>query len=75
MDARGKSILDDSISELLLSGEARTASEAERLYLEAHLDDILRLVLSPLSDEEFRNHPLIQTLFAHGSRGWEDSLR
>lgn len=69
------SILDDPVAQLLLSGEASTPSEAERLYLERHLDEILWLVQSPLSEEEFRRHPLIAMLFSHGSRGWEDSLR
>ena len=69
------SILDDPVAQLLLNGEASTPSEAERLYLERHLDEVLRLVQSPLSDEEFREHPLIRMLFSHGSRGWEDSLR
>ena len=68
-------ILDDPIAQLLLSGEANTPSEAERLYLERHLDEVLGLVNSPLSEDEFRSHPLIQLLFSHGSRGWEDSLR
>ena len=75
MDAAGKSILDDPIAQSLLNGEASTPSEAERKYLEAHLDEVLQLVQSPLSDEEFRRHPLIALLFSHGSRGWEDSLR
>jgi hypothetical protein len=68
-------ILDDPIAQLLLNGEARTPSEAERLYLERHLDDVLQLVNSPLTEEKFRGYPLIQLLFSHGSRGWEDSMR
>ena len=68
-------ILDDPVAQILLAGEAATPSEAERKYLEDHLADVLRLVQSPLSDEEFRRHPLIVMLFSHGSRGWEDSLR
>ena len=60
---------------MLLSGEAATPKEAERKYLETHLDEVFRLVESPLSEEEFRRHPLISMLFSHGSRGWEDSLR
>ena len=73
-DADG-SILDDPVAQLLLNGQATTPSEAERQYLESHLDEVLRLVESSLSDEEFRRHPLIAMLFSHGSRGWEDSLR
>ena len=64
----------DPIVEMLLAGEAQTASEAEELYLDRHLPDILKLVESSLSDQDFRAHPLIMLLFAHGSRGWEDSL-
>jgi hypothetical protein len=75
MESDATSILDDPIAQLLLSGRASTPSEAERQYLESHLDEVLRLVQSPLSEEEFRRHPLIALLFSHGSRGWEDSLR
>lgn len=69
------SILDDPVAQILLAGEATTPSEAERKYLERHLDDVLNLVESQLAEEEFRRHPLIVMLFSHGSRGWEDSLR
>ena len=69
------SILDDPVAQLLLTGEATTPSEAERTYLESHLGEIFQLVQSPLSEQEFRRHPLIALLFSHGSRGWEDSLR
>jgi hypothetical protein len=75
MTIDGASILDDPIAQLLLSGKASTPSEAERQYLEDHLDDVYALVDSPLADDEFRRHPLIALLFSHGSRGWEDSLR
>lgn len=68
-------ILADPVAQILLAGEATTPSEAERAYLERHLDDVFRLVVSPLSEDEFRRHPLIAMLFSHGSRGWEDSLR
>ena len=69
------SILDDPVAQLLLDGQATTPSEAERKYLENNLDEVFRLVESPLSEDEFRRHPLIVLLFSHGSRGWEDSLR
>jgi len=75
MSERNCGILDDPVAKLLLEGRAATVSEAERLYLEEHLDTILTLVESDLSEEEFRRHHLIQMLFSHGSRGWEDSLR
>jgi hypothetical protein len=69
------SILDDPIAQLLPNGEANTPSEAERIYLERHVDEVFGLVNSPLTEEEFRSHPLIQLLFSYGSRGCEDSLR
>ncbi len=75
MESELASVLDDPIARLLLEGRARTPSEAERLYLESHLDEVWQLIQSRLSDEEFRRHPLIALLFSHGSRGWEDSLR
>jgi len=75
MEPDTNSILEDPIAQLLLNGQANTPSEAERQYLESHLDEVLRLVESALSEEEFRRHPLIALLFSHGSRGWEDSLR
>jgi hypothetical protein len=75
MESDSGSILDDPVAQLLLSGQASTPSEAERQYLENHLDEVLRLVQGPLSEDEFRRHPLIALLFSHGSRGWEDSMR
>ena len=69
------SILDHPVSQLLLSGQAKTVAEAEQMYLESQLDTILALVDSPLSEAEFRQHPLVRMLFSQGSRGWEDSLR
>lgn len=75
MAAARENILDDPVAQILLAGEAATPSEAEQRYLEQHLDEVFQLVDSPLSDEEFRRHPLIAMLFSHGSRGWEDSLR
>jgi hypothetical protein len=68
------SLLEDPIVRLLLNGRAQTAAEAERLYVEEHLDEVVMLVNSPLSDEEFRRHPLIAALLSHGSRGWDDSI-
>jgi hypothetical protein len=65
---------DDPVTELLLRGEARTALEAEEIYLRRCMPDVLRLLASPLSDEELGNHPLMVLFRAHGSRGWEDSL-
>jgi hypothetical protein len=67
--------LEQEIASLLISGEAADPSQAERLFLERHLQDVIDLVNGPLSDFEFRRHPLISLLFSHGSRGFEDSLR
>lgn len=64
----------DPVIELLLSGQANTAEEAEEMYLDANLDEVVRLAESGLSESEFRSHPLIQLLIAHGSRPLEDSL-
>jgi hypothetical protein len=64
----------DPVVHLLLTGEAATVDEAEELYLERSLGEVVRLVESEITDEEFRRHPLIQLLLARGSRGWEDSL-
>jgi hypothetical protein len=65
---------NDPIVRMLLRGEAITSSEAEARYLDSHIEDIVELVKSPLSEDEFRRHPLIMMLFSHGSRDWEDSL-
>ena len=74
METEPTSILEDPIVKLLLSGEADNPSAAERIYLDSHIADIVALVKSPLSEAEFRRHPLIMMLFSHGSREWEDSL-
>jgi hypothetical protein len=64
----------DPVADLILRGEASTVDEAEELYLDRSLGEILRLVDGPLSDAEFRSYPLIQLLMSRGSRGFEDSL-
>jgi hypothetical protein len=64
----------DPVADLILAGKASTVDEAEELYLDTHLDDVIRLVERPLSDAEFRSHPLIALLLARGSRHREDSL-
>ncbi len=62
------------IDELLLSGQARSASEAEAMFLDAHLADIARLAVE-LDDESFGRHEAVKLLMAHGSRPWEDTVR
>lgn len=69
---------NDPVTALLLSGEASTVHEAEIKFLnenvEAVSEQVVELVESSLSDEEFGRHPLILLLRGHGSRRWEDSL-
>jgi hypothetical protein len=74
VDTIPTSIFDDPIAQLILNGEAENPSEAERMYLDRNLYKVVDLVNSPLTDDQFRDHPLIRLLFSHGSRGWEDSL-
>ena len=64
----------DPVAELILSGRAATVDEAEELYLNEHLGDVVSLLSSDLSDDEFRRHPLSSLLLARGSRPLEDSL-
>lgn len=64
----------DPVADLILRGEAKTVDEAEELWLDRNLGEVVRLVESDLSDEEFRRHPLISLLLSRGSRAWEDSL-
>jgi HPt (histidine-containing phosphotransfer) domain-containing protein len=64
--------VQSEIDELLLSGRASTMAEAERMFLDVHLDEIAVLA-SQLTDEQFDRHELVRLLLAHGSRPWEDS--
>jgi hypothetical protein len=67
-------VTDDPVIRLLLSGEAKTLHEAEEIYLDSAIPEILELLRGPLSDEELARRPLLQMIRAHGSRGWEDSI-
>jgi hypothetical protein len=64
----------DPVAQLLLRGEAETLREAEELYLDSCLPEVVRLLQSGLSDEELGRHPLMRMLRAHGSRGWEEAV-
>ena len=64
----------DPVAQLLLRGEARTLREAEEMYLDSCLPEVVRLLQSGLSDEELAGHPLMRMLRAPGSRGWEEAL-
>jgi hypothetical protein len=66
--------LSDPVTQLLLCGRAGTVREAEELYLDACLPEVVRLLQSGLSDEELGRHPLMRMLRSHGSRGWEEAL-
>jgi hypothetical protein len=68
------SLSSDPVAQLLLRGKARTLREAEELYLDCCLPEVIRLLESELSDEELGRHPLMQMLRSHGSRGWEEAL-
>jgi hypothetical protein len=68
------SLDEDPVLRLLLSGAAATLDEAEELYLDASMPEIIRLLESPLSDQELCEHPLMVLLRSRGSRGWEDSV-
>jgi len=67
-------LTDDPVSQLLLAGKAETVREAEELYLDSCLPEVVRLLESPLSDDELGRHPLMVMLRAHGSRGWEEAV-
>jgi hypothetical protein len=64
----------DPVLRLLLTCQAQTVAEAEEMYLDASLPEVVRLLQSPLSDDELGRHPLLVMFRRHGSRGWEDSL-
>jgi hypothetical protein len=64
----------DPVADLLVEGRAQTIAEAEDLYIDEHLEDLVSLVESSLPDAELRRHPLVALLLARGSRRWEDSL-
>ncbi len=63
----------DPVAQLLLRGEAATVRDAEELYLDSCLPEVVRLLESGLSDEELGRHPLMRMLRSHGSRGWEEA--
>ena len=64
----------DPVARLLLSNSSLTLREAEELYLDSCLPEVVRLLQAPLCDEELGRHPLMQMLRSHGSRGWEEAV-
>jgi hypothetical protein len=65
--------VNTEIEQLLLSGVATTAFQAEEMYLDAHLAGLVQL-LAELDDAAFEQHEAIKLLMAHGSRRLEDAL-
>lgn len=66
--------VEKEIEHLLLSGDATTAHEAEERFLDTHLEEIAKLLMT-LSDAELFKHEAIKLLMSHGGRDWEDSLK
>lgn len=62
------------IDELLLSGQAHGAHEAEEMFLNTHLDELVQLAIA-LDDQAFEQHEAVKLLMSHGSRQLEDALR
>ena len=67
-------VSDDPVLRLILDGRARTLDEAEEIYLDESLPEILALLGQPIPDEELADHPLITLLRVRGGRGREDSF-
>ena len=67
-------VTDDPILRLILAGKARTLDEAEEMYLDESLPEVLELLREPIPNEELAEHPLMTLLRVRGSRGREDSL-
>lgn len=66
--------IDDPIVKMLLLGEAATLREAEEIYLDSSMPEVIRLLQSDFSNEELGAHPLMKMLRSHGSRGWEEAI-
>jgi hypothetical protein len=67
-------VTDDPVLLLILAGKARTLDEAEEMYLDESLPDVLELLRQPIPDEQLARHPLFTLLRVRGSRSHEDSL-
>jgi hypothetical protein len=67
-------VTSDPVAQLLLRGRAKTLREAEELYLDSCLPEVVRLLESNLSDEELGRHPLLEMFRSHGSRGWDEAI-
>jgi hypothetical protein len=67
-------VTDDPVLLLVLAGKAKTLDEAEEIYLDESLPEIVALLRMPIPDEELARHPLLTLLRVRGSRGREDSI-
>ncbi|MFI5455838.1 MAG: hypothetical protein ACHRXM_10345 [Isosphaerales bacterium] len=67
-------VTDDPVLHLILAGKAKDLDEAEEIYLDESLPQVLELLRKPIADEELARHPLLTLLRVRGSRGREDSL-
>jgi hypothetical protein len=62
-------VTDDPVLCLILEGRARNLDEAEEIYLDKSLPEVLELLRKPIPDEELAEHPLMKLLRVRGSRG------
>jgi hypothetical protein len=67
-------VTDDPVLLFLLAGKARTLDEAEEMYLDVSIPEVLELLRQPMPDEQLARHPLMTLLRVRGSRSREDSL-
>jgi hypothetical protein len=67
-------VTDDPVIRLIFTGKARNLDEAEEMYLDESLPEIIELLRLPIPDEELARHPLMTLLRFRGSRGREDSI-
>jgi hypothetical protein len=67
-------VTDDPVLLLILAGKARTLDQAEEMYLDGALPEVVELLRQPIPDEELARHPLSTLLRVRGSRGREDSI-
>jgi hypothetical protein len=67
-------VTNDPVLSLILCGKARDLDEAEEMYLDESIPQVLELLRSPLCNDELARHPLLALLRIRGSRGREDSL-
>jgi len=67
-------VTDDPVIRLIISGRAKDLDEAEEIYLDESIPEILELLRQPIPDDMLAEHPLMRLMRTRGSRGWEDSL-